>query len=84
MQIVKNAMLFENNSAYKLYYKTGTGYRENGNLVGWLVGWIEENGHPYFFVLNIESKNKAADMAAIRMKIAKSIFKEEGLMHVTK
>jgi hypothetical protein len=61
-ETVKKAMLFEDRPEYKLYYKTGWGFSENGNNIGWVVGWIEENGHPYFFVLNLESPAKEFDM----------------------
>ena len=44
----------ENNANYRLSYKTGWGFRENGNAIGWVAGWIEENVHVYPFVLNIE------------------------------
>ncbi len=57
-EIVQSVMLREQNSNYKLYYKTGLGSLENGHELGWVVGWIEENRHPYFFVLNIESTRK--------------------------
>ena len=73
-EIVKNAMLFENNANYKLSYKTGWGTRENGNQLGWIIGWIEENRHPYFFVMNIESPDKSIDMAGIRIKMLKDIL----------
>ena len=71
---VKKLMLFENTPAYKLNYKTGWGQKENGNQLGWIVGWIEENRHPYFFVLNLESKDKKFDMLALRIKILKNIL----------
>ena len=73
-EIVKNAMLFENNANYKLSYKTGWGTRENGNQLGWIIGWIEENRHPYFFVMNIESPNPSVDMPGIRIKMLKDIL----------
>ena len=73
-EIVKNAMLFENNANYKLSYKTGWGSRENGNQLCWIIGWIEENRHPYFFVMNIESPDKSIDMAGIRIKMLKDIL----------
>ena len=73
-------MLFENNSNYKLSYKTGWGINEKGHNIGWVVGWIEENQHPYFFVLNIESANPDFDMWNIRMKILKDILKHLGFM----
>jgi beta-lactamase class D len=77
-EMVKRAMLFENNTNYRLGYKTGLGYRENGNMLGWVIGWIEENGHPYFFVLNTESPDKNTEMIKIRMKILKDILKQMG------
>lgn len=77
-EVVKRAMLFENNSNYRLGYKTGWGFRENGNAIGWVVGWIEENQHPYFFVLNIESSDKNFDMVNVRMKMLSNILKQLG------
>jgi len=71
-------MLFESNGNYKLGYKTGWGFRENGNNLGWIVGWIEKNNHPYFFVLNLESADKNFDMVNVRMKILKDILKKLG------
>lgn len=79
-EIVKKAMLFENKPDYKLSYKTGWGKKENGNHLGWVVGYIEENKHPYFFVLNIEAKEKNFDMITIRMKILKNILAQLGFM----
>lgn len=75
---VKNAMLFENNTNYRLGYKTGWGFNEKGYSIGWLVGWIEENNHPYFFVLNIESPERDFDMWNVRMKMLKDILKYLG------
>lgn len=77
-EMVKRAMLFENNATYKLAYKTGWGTNENDHYIGWIVGWIEENKHPYFFVLNIESADKNIDIVAVRMKILKDILKQLG------
>lgn len=78
--IVKRAMLFDDNSNYKLSYKTGWGQTEKGNQLAWIVGWIEENKHPYFFVLNFESVDANADIPAIRMKMLKGILKQLGFM----
>jgi beta-lactamase class D len=77
-ETVKKAMLFENNSNYRLAYKTGWGFRENGHSVGWVVGWVEENRHPYFFVLNIESPDRNFDMYKVRIKMLKDILKYLG------
>ena len=75
--IVRKVMLRENTANYQLSYKTGLGYKENGNAIGWIVGWIEENQHPYFFVLNVEGPHNA-DIVTARMNILKSILKQLG------
>jgi beta-lactamase class D len=77
-ETVKRAMLFENTTAYRLGYKTGWGAKENGNQLAWITGWVEENNHPYFFVLNFETADVNADIPAIRMKILKAILKQSG------
>ena len=75
--IVKKVMLQENTANYQLSYKTGWGYKENGSSIGWIVGWIEENQHPYFFVLNIEGRHDM-NMTTVRMNILKGILKQLG------
>ncbi|MEO5946633.1 MAG: penicillin-binding transpeptidase domain-containing protein [Chitinophagaceae bacterium] len=79
-EMVKRAMLFENNTNYRLAYKTGWGSDEKGNNIGWVVGWVEENRHPYFFVLNIQSPDKDFDMVKVRMKMLKDILSELGFL----
>jgi beta-lactamase class D len=78
--IVKRAMAFEDNANYKLSYKTGWGNTEKGNDLAWIIGWIEENKHPYFFVLNFESPDSNTDIPSIRMKMLKGILKQLGFM----
>ena len=73
---IKKAMLFESTTMYRLAYKTGWGRKENGDHLAWAVGWVEENNHPYFFVLNFESPDVNADIPSIRMKILKGILTE--------
>lgn len=75
--IVKKVMVQEDNANYKLSYKTGWGFKENGKALGWVVGWIEENKHPYFFVLNLEGDHQA-DIKTIRTKILTAILKQNG------
>ena len=77
-QIVRGVMLQENNTLYKLSYKTGWGFDENNNNIGWVTGWIEENRHVYFFVTLIKSAEKNINMREIRMKITKGILNELG------
>ena len=79
-EMVKRAMLFENNANYRLAYKTGWGFwnEKTGKHLGWITGWIEENRHPYFFVLNLESADRNFDMSTVRMKMLKDILKQLG------
>ncbi|MBZ5857945.1 penicillin-binding transpeptidase domain-containing protein [Flavihumibacter profundi] len=78
--IVGRMMLMEDNTNYRLSYKTGWGNAENGDALAWVVGWIEENKHPYFFVLQLRSADPNADITAIRMKVLKGILEELGFM----
>ena len=77
-QTVRNVMLQEDNTAYKLSYKTGWGFDEQNHSIGWIVGWIEENNHVYFFVTLLKSSNKDFDMKPARIGITKDILKEYG------
>lgn len=79
-RIVRQMMLWENNASYQLSYKTGWGATEHGRQLGWIAGWIEENKHPYFFVLQVESPDQAIDMPAVRMGLLKTILKHYGFM----
>lgn len=56
------------------------GLDEKGDNIGWMVGWIEENRHPYFFVLNFQSPDPHIDMITIRMKLLKDILKQLGFL----
>ncbi|MBC8033443.1 MAG: class D beta-lactamase [Chitinophagaceae bacterium] len=79
-QIVRRMMLREDNTNYKLSYKTGWASTEKGHTLGWLVGWIEENKHPYFFVLQVESPDKKYDLTTVRLTLLKEILKQYGFM----
>jgi beta-lactamase class D len=81
-EIVKRAMLMEDKPEYKLSYKTGwSGWDEKTNRqIAWMVGYVEENNHPYFFVLNFESKDRNQDIPAIRSRIVKGILSQLGFL----
>lgn len=79
-EMVKHAMLFENEPNYRLGYKTGWGFTENDHALGWVTGWVEENNHAYFFVLNIASPDHDFDMGTVRIKMLKDILKQLGFL----
>lgn len=75
---VKNAMIVENNANYKLAYSAGWGTTDFNRPLGWVVGWIEENRHPYFFVLNMESANTGLNPGGVGEKLLQEILKKLG------
>ncbi|MEP7110432.1 MAG: class D beta-lactamase [Ferruginibacter sp.] len=77
-QIVREVMKQEENTLYALSYKTGWAFDENTNSIGWMVGWIEENKHPYFFVTLIKSPDANIDMKTVRLNITRGILKQLG------
>lgn len=79
-QIVRDMMLQEDNTQYQLSYKTGLGQDAQGMPIGWVVGWIEENRHPYFFVTLVRAKKASTDLTAMRMEITKDILAHLGFL----
>jgi beta-lactamase class D len=77
-KIVRSMMLMESNSNYQLSYKTGWGQREDGRMIGWVVGWVEENKLPYFFVLNLEPNGVDPVTPEAQIAVLKNILKQLG------
>jgi beta-lactamase class D len=78
-EIVKKAMLQEQNGKYSLSYTTAWGFTKNGDALGWVVGWLEENRHVYFFSINVEGRHDA-NMQTVTVKILKGILKQLGFL----
>jgi len=70
----------EENANYSLSYKTGWGTTDRNHSLGWIEGWIEENRHPYFFVLQVESTDPDYDMTSVRLELLKKILAGYGFM----
>lgn len=79
-EIVRRMMLMEDNANYKLSYKTGWEQDTNGDSIAWMIGWIEENKHPYFFVLQLRVADPSVDIQTARMIILKKILAELDFM----
>ncbi|HET6253753.1 MAG TPA: penicillin-binding transpeptidase domain-containing protein [Puia sp.] len=77
-EIVRRMMPVESNSAFRLAYKAAQGKKEDGHSIGWVEGWVEENKHPYFFVVNLESADMAKDLRRTGLEIAKKILRAQG------
>ena len=72
--LVKQMMTTEVNSNYKLVYKTGRAARLPGPAIGWVMGWVEENRHPYFFVVNLESPDGRTDIDDVGIRLSRRIL----------
>jgi hypothetical protein len=77
-ETVKKALIREDNTLYRLGYKTGIGTLKNGNQIGWVLGWIEENNHAYFFVLNLESSAPPENWSTVLVSHVKNMLKGQG------
>jgi beta-lactamase class D len=79
-QAVKDAMLMEDKPAYRLSYHAGMATKMDGTNLATVTGWIQENQHPYFFILNMESKDPNADLKTTRITVLKQILNQMGFM----
>ncbi len=77
--VYKKMILKENNASYQLSYITGSDTTETST--NWIVGYIEENKHPYFFVMHTSS-NKGASLNdnTKSIEVLKSILLEQGFL----
>ena len=73
---VKEITLLEKTDEYALHGKTGWYWPDDGQQIGWFVGWIERAGKAYPFALNIDIM-KDAD-AAKRIPLARESLKALG------
>jgi beta-lactamase class D len=76
-KLVKALMVRKRAMHYTLCYQTGTARNGKGQT-GWVVGWIQEAGHPHFFALNLEASDTVRDLRASGLRIAHTILEREG------
>lgn len=73
-KIVRSLFQKEENSNYRIVYKTGVARDAAGKTTAWIIGWEEENKHPYFFVLNIDPANAQTDVSTLGLQLVKNIL----------
>jgi beta-lactamase class D len=73
--IVKSIIVLEQTEQYTLSGKTGAGPRENGKMLGWLVGYVETKDNLYFYALNFDGDTFQA-VSTRRMELAKALLRE--------
>lgn len=72
---LKDIMLMEETSDYKIYAKTGSGVLGEKNALGWLVGFVETKNNIYIFATNI-SGDSFEKVLKIRVDLTKQALKE--------
>ena len=76
---LKKIMLVEATETYKLYAKTGTGNIAKNKVLGWYVGFVENQQGTYYFALNIDGKS-LKDVSQIRIKAAREQLALAGIL----
>lgn len=79
---IKKMILMEDNSNYRLSYITGVDTTANKNIA-WVLGYVEENQHPYFFVLNTKA-NTSTNLTDNNIKLLKKILLQQGFLKGTR
>jgi len=59
-RLVQQLMLKESTPAYALSYLTAT-LQTDSTAQAWMIGWEEENKHPYFFSIHVQSRHETPD-----------------------
>lgn len=77
---VRSMFKKEENTNYRLTYKTAKLQVAPGRTLGWMVGWEEENKHAYFFVVNMESAGPELDVPTVGIQLVKKILRPMGFL----
>jgi beta-lactamase class D len=72
-EIYKQMILKEDNANYKLSYILGTNANDP---VQWILGYVEENKHPYFFVMHFNGSKSGNNTVAL----LKTILTQQGFL----
>lgn len=76
--IFKKMILKEDNANYQLSYMLGSDKTNTPSF--WLVGYVEENKHPYFFVMHLEAKNNNQFDDVNAVSLLKTILLQQGFL----
>ncbi|HXB06915.1 MAG TPA: penicillin-binding transpeptidase domain-containing protein [Puia sp.] len=77
-QSVREMFVKESNSNYLIAYKTSKTMTREGKINAWIMGWEEENKHPYFFVLNFETRDWGMDVPTVGLQLVKKTLAPMG------
>ncbi|OGU35355.1 MAG: hypothetical protein A2068_10300 [Ignavibacteria bacterium GWB2_35_6b] len=75
IDVVKEIIIIDSTENYILRAKTGGGEKEDGNFIGWYVGYLETKSNIYLFALNVDAKT-FEEMAPLRKELTIKVFKQ--------
>lgn len=78
-EIVKKLLIRESNATYQLAYHLSRRKMNDGSVNGWIMGWVEENKHPYFFVIHTQRKS-GTETADTQLNLLKKILTRQGFL----
>ncbi|MGI9138747.1 MAG: class D beta-lactamase [Sediminibacterium sp.] len=81
-ETLKKMILMEDNSNYRLSYIVGADTTSKKNAA-WVLGYVEENQHPYFFVLNTNAPKSEA-LVNDNIVLLKKILLQQGFLKGTR
>ncbi|MDX2368601.1 MAG: penicillin-binding transpeptidase domain-containing protein [Colwellia sp.] len=76
---LKSIMLIETKPSYRLFAKTGAGKTDNGIMLGWYIGFVENSTGVHFFAFNFDSPSYG-EMKIKRVKLAKNHLRQAGII----
>ncbi|MFM7838508.1 MAG: penicillin-binding transpeptidase domain-containing protein [Chitinophagaceae bacterium] len=79
-QLAKKLMTKETTSTFQLAYLSTVQQESPTSTTGWLVGWVEENQHPYFFALHTQSLSDRPELASVQVNLLKKILQSKGFL----
>lgn len=77
-RLVKALMTKKETHYDTLCYQTGIGKTGN-QKTGWILGWLKQKDHPYFFVLKTLAADSTTDLNAKNLNILYKILNDKGL-----
>lgn len=59
LDAVKDALYISDYTGNRLYGKTGTGKKDNNDIIGWFVGYVETDNNTYFITVSLQDEANA-------------------------
>ena len=80
IDLVKKLIILKKTDKFTFSGKTGM-TEQDGKNIGWLVGYLEENGNTWIYICNVESGlDNTNQFKESRRGVVEMVFKSMGLM----